>query len=78
MQNVTTYQLCLCKSQEAQNSQAVFHHILIPGPSVTYCACVKLACVAVLWFHFVLAEAGSVSAPCKLKSRIMVVVLSAH
>lgn len=40
--------------------------------SYSLCLC-ELACAAVLCFHFVLADAGKVSAPYKLKSRFMVV-----
>lgn len=73
MQNEYLSALCVKISTKAEFSACVSSYCNTRAVGYLLCLC-ELACVAVLWFHFVLAEAGSVSAPCKLKSRFMVVV----
>lgn len=46
-----------------------------PLLSFTFRACVNQHVLLFCGFYFVLADAGNVSAPCKLKSRLVVVVL---
>lgn len=66
---------CNCyMSTKAGFLQLVLHYFLIHGLSVTVLVWTSMCC-CFLWFHFVLADAGNVSAPCKPKSRFMVVAL---